>query len=398
MAVCTVLPTTRKIILLLLAAAIQPWDRVREAEELIFRHLAAGRRGTISSIEWRRTANSFMQMAEAQPEKPVWRARAAYCRGNAYLESRNTQAAASAFRESLAMDKEWAPAHLMLGITFTSVRKYHDAGDALRAAIQRDPDIAYLRRALGDLQSQIGRHREAEGEFKQALKLAPNMAAAWSSLGLLYAMSSKLGEAEEPLRKALRLDPLYAGGHANLAYYLSLVKRDEEAEQAYKKARSLDPKDPATHYSLGVFYEGRRRLYEAESAYRKAVWLEPGDLKTRFALIRFYYHNGRLEDAREECAAACRDLPGIGILHRELGDILARLGRTPEAEKEFLRAIELEPEVADHHLKIAIFYHMRGSAHRALEYYAKTLKLTTNPEERERVSRLKARCEANQPP
>lgn len=168
------------------------------------------------------------------------------------------------------------------------------------------------RRAPGDLE-------RAEREFRQAVDIDPGLARAWSALAGAY-MAREL-QAQTPesdwllryramLDKALAADPNLAVAHARIAGYFYLTGDRKMAEAQWKRAQALDPNSPLI---LG---------YGADDA----MWR--GDYGTAVKLWR---------------RAAQMD-PLSALVHNNFAGALLAAGRLKEAEAEYRRTQELNPQ------------------------------------------------------
>ncbi len=127
------------------------------------------------------------------------------------------------------------------------------------------------------------------------------------------------GRAEDAHHQLLQLVEQYpdiAGGWYQLGNAEMTLGRPGAAERAYSMARSLNPVDARFALMLGNALQAQGRLAEAMATFREAV-----ALATR---------------ARDDGMAASGSF--------NLGSALIRAGRQPEAEAEFHRALQFDPE------------------------------------------------------
>jgi choline-sulfatase len=145
---------------------------------------------------------------------------------------------------------------------------------------------------------------------------------------------------------------------------------------------------------LGLAYERLNRPDDAAQAYREAIRTTP-ELAPEFALslAAVLLEQGRLDEAEAHARLAAEhssqpaaaqlllarvrvarhDLPGALALVERLqepyppryfftyGDVLASLGRTPDAIRAFNEAIRREPSDADAYLRLALLQRMSGN-------------------------------------
>ncbi|NLH17005.1 MAG: tetratricopeptide repeat protein [Phycisphaerae bacterium] len=115
-------------------------------------------------------------------------------------------------------------------------------------------------------------------------------------------------------------------------------------------------------------------LAACSAAYQRAIEAHPGD-----GFLNWKY--GRLlAEEMADYAAAERQYAlvqlRLPLFHRALtarGQMLAQLGNNQEAIRQFVRAIELQPNNYDPHYQLARVFHKQGHAFEAIAEYRKTL-------------------------
>lgn len=143
--------------------------------------------------------------------------------------------AAIAYRRTLALAPDFAPAQANLALVLQA------AGAAwLRRAIALVPDHPLLRFNLGNLLAALGRPG-AGAAFRQSLALAPGEAAAWLNLGVAVHGEGRLGWAVRAAGRALALAPLYAEAWNNLANVRRDQGRIDDAIALYGQALACRP-------------------------------------------------------------------------------------------------------------------------------------------------------------
>jgi Flp pilus assembly protein TadD len=87
-------------------------------------------------------------------------------------------------------------------------------------AIALDPDFAEAHIDLGASYSNVGRFAEAATQFRRALELRPQISAVHSSLAWVILWQGDMQGAERSARRALELSSINAAAHAILGYIL----------------------------------------------------------------------------------------------------------------------------------------------------------------------------------
>jgi protein O-GlcNAc transferase len=155
-------------------------------------------------------------------------------------------------------------------------------------------------------------------------------------------------QAEREFRLALETEPGNQEAFAGLGQLN--VKRGaySEAVPMLERATRVSTQMVSAYRSLGDAYVALGQLDKAAVAYRQAVALTPGDLQTRLALAHSLAEIGEYDEARTICVASLRgakDQPAaLAQIYRQLGEVHAHQGSTPDAMATYYHAAELAPE------------------------------------------------------
>lgn len=82
------------------------------------------------------------------------------------------------FRQGVALDPMFAPAHEQLGVALMTLNRFDEASHELTAAVGLDPRVASSFSALAYCELKLGRLADARAHLQQALRLDPNDALA----------------------------------------------------------------------------------------------------------------------------------------------------------------------------------------------------------------------------
>jgi tetratricopeptide (TPR) repeat protein len=175
------------------------------------------------------------------------------------------------------------------------------------------------------------RAREAA---QRALQFAPDVSESYTSLGLFnFWLEWNWGVAEAACRKAVALDSNDGMAHRMLGVVLSALMRHDEARCAMRRARELDPLD-ATNEALSAQLAFTARDFSAAvECARRSSALNPEFWVAHYQLAQAYEQMGQHEMALEALQKAAPFSNGNSKAISLRGYILARLGRTAEAEQ-----------------------------------------------------------------
>jgi tetratricopeptide (TPR) repeat protein len=185
--------------------------------------------GTISALD-----------AQAPPE-----ARKFLEEGQSTLMSgKDLDKSVESFQKAIHAYPKYVQAYVLLGVAYSSQKKWEDAEKPFQKAIQLDKTSAPAYVGLGSVENERHNFPEAEKNLKQAVQLAPNSADAYLELGRTYWGMSNWDAADASLRKAIQLRPIDSAEHLLHANVL-LRKRDAPGALAeFKESLRLDPTGP----------------------------------------------------------------------------------------------------------------------------------------------------------
>jgi tetratricopeptide (TPR) repeat protein len=205
--------------------------------------------------------------------------------GLLFLDKWNRPEAVKSFRQALAADAEWAPAHAGLARALSEDDPPAAAASATRA-LEIDPHLADAELLLAELdldntrwdaaRERIARvlaynpeHLDAlalsaaiayvrgdraafDAEAKKALALNPAFGEVYRAAASLAAQNYRFEEAVSLAREAVKLDPSHARAHAELGMHLMRTGEEAEARQSLERAFKIDPYDVVTYNLLAL--------------------------------------------------------------------------------------------------------------------------------------------------
>jgi tetratricopeptide (TPR) repeat protein len=229
---------------------------------------------------------------------------------------------------------------------------------------------------------------EAEiAEFRKATESDPNLADAFVNLGAAYMEKHDYGAATAPLKRALELSPDLAVAHQFLGYALLAQGYAAEAIPHLQRVGAQD--------ALGIAQIETGQLTEAVSSFTAALAQRPGDpdllyylghasgllsknaidnllathpdsARAHQALAENYFVLRQMPQAEKEYLEALRLRPELPGLHLELGQVYANSAQWPKAEAEFRAECKLRPGDAEAAYRLGAALLQQGRAHEAL--------------------------------
>src|SRR6202521_10877 len=180
--------------------------------------------------------------------------------------------------------------------------------------------------------------------------------------------------AVEQLQRCLELNPNFDNAMTGLARALAKLGRGDEAKSWLGKALHSNPQNYRAWYQLGLLDAGSDPA-AALSSYQKAIVVQPnfspGQLQLGLALFQQKDYAAAAPHLEKALALGLEDAHN----HNFLGICYNRTNRTLKAVREFQRAIELDPKLAEAHLNLAYAHQLLHHPKAAHEEYAAACKL-----------------------
>jgi tetratricopeptide (TPR) repeat protein len=138
--------------------------------------------------------------------------------------------------------------------------------------------------------------------------------------------------------------------------------RFDLAEEFYRRALQVAPSSAEAKSGLGYVLARRADYGPAEALLSQSLKERPGDFSTSVSLSYVFQETGRLEAAIELCQRLCKGHAARADAHALLAGFLWRAHRLLDAEKAYLRGLQLEPNRVD-------FYRSLGSLREAMDRF-----------------------------
>jgi len=119
----------------------------------------------------------------------------------------------------------------------------------------------------------------------------------------------------------------------------------------------------------GRIHEGQQDYFNAKKAYGKALEENLAFYPAHASLARVALAQKEIPEALQEYDQAIQIYAEDGVLHDDYGEALLEAGRFEDAEKEFRRAIELEPYYATPQYNLGRALDRQGKAAEAVAQY-----------------------------
>jgi tetratricopeptide (TPR) repeat protein len=227
-------------------------------------------------------------------------------------------------------------------------------------------------------------YRDPVGLYREMLEVVPNNCRGWNNLGTSCRRANRGPEAIEAYRMALRY-PDARFPFVRRAAWLNLLSElfhgsPVDLIPALQAFIAEDPDNPSRRFLLAHARFTSRDLPGAVAEYRTAI-----EVANRIGFVIkepmvFGYYAQALQDSGEPAAAVPiysraleLDQPPPAI-RNQLGQVLTRLGRYAEAEKQLVAASEQAPEVANAPYNLGVLRMHQGQPADAVNWFREALK------------------------
>jgi tetratricopeptide (TPR) repeat protein len=232
-------------------------------------------------------------------------------------------------------------------------RDYLDAVEHLKSAVEYDPGSVALHLELARLYWLLGNRmngfeRNAILEAEEATRLDPDSADAHRFLASVYTTLSARGRGEgEALEKAIH---------------------------HHERALALDPRGDQddSGLNLGKLYLQAGRIADAQRALEAFVQSSPDSVEGLFWLSQAHRGLGRLDDAVAPLQRALDLSPRSFNLADAMVELQEERRDWDAAIEAAHRLVDLAPDDAAHHLRLARLYRLGGRPLQALDVYDRT--------------------------
>ena len=178
--------------------------------------------------------------------------------------------AVARFRETLRLQPEFGPAHLLLGVSCLALGKNAEAARELKIAEKLMPAEPQVHLQLARAYDALGQHFASVDQYQQLTRLAPRdpeyvylLARSWADLS------------RSSLKEIAKLDSNSVRLHQALSLELWNQGKYDEALSSFQKAADVDPKLPEIHLARSLIYLEQKKYDEALAEIARELSLVP---------------------------------------------------------------------------------------------------------------------------
>jgi anaphase-promoting complex subunit 3 len=288
-----------------------------------------------------REALRMFQLLPARQQTTGW---VLHQQGRAYLELNDFVSAQRCLEYMLKIEPGRMKGLDMLSTVYWQLKKEVELASLAQQVVDWDRLAPEAWCVVGNCFSLQKDHESALVFFLRSLQIDPDFTYTHTLSGHEYLANEDFDKATACFRQALRTDDR----HYNAWYGLGTIYHRQEkfdlAEYHFERACSIHPSSSVLHCNLGVAQYSNGKAYQALETLSVASRLDPRNPQARYQRSTIYSALHRPEEALAELEKVLDVVPREATIHFAMGKVLKRLGRSDQAMKYFLTAMDLDPK------------------------------------------------------
>jgi tetratricopeptide (TPR) repeat protein len=295
-----------------------------------------------------------------------------------WLQKKDSTKAEEQYKKSIAENPENVASRMAYVQFLMQSGRGAEAEALIKQAVTLQRNSPSARMGLASYYVTLGRTPEAKQIWESLAKDHPDFLPARFEMAELALQQKKLDEAEKIVSSIRRDKPKDPGALALNARILLAQGRSAEAIQDLEAAQKSDNSIPVIHFLLGAAYQQAGNIDRAQSSYEESLNADPGFARARLALAQIMLSRGqfeaalnhadhileknpnqpdalmirgnaflgqrRLDKAQTSYTQVAQTLPTADVPWVRLGQIAMVQNQAVVAEKDFRKALELNPK------------------------------------------------------
>ncbi len=271
-----------------------------------------------SNYEW---GNSYATYARALADKGLSDEALSY-----------RQKAIHAFGEALRANPGYDEIYFNLGVIEGQNGDRVNAIRNLEISLYINPMLRDAYGALGNLYLQMGDPANAAKVFANSVDAFPNDKDLWNNLGYCYSQLKESRKSFEAYKHAVMIDPSFNQGWQNLG--LAARTLDEKKDPILQVPYWIQQMEAAV---------AKRDFAAALAPAERIAETIPNNADTHLSLGNIYFYQHRNDESEKQFKRAIELNPRFVIAYVNLGRLYQLSGKTAEARSEFDRALAIDP-------------------------------------------------------
>lgn len=271
-----------------------------------------------------------------------------------------------------------ADAYLLKGSILYKINDYKASETFYQLALKENTDKEkYIEsEALVGLANLTNSPEDAIKLLDKAISIDDNSGLAYGARMEKYMDLSKIDEAYSDSKKAMQLIPDDATVNFNIGQlFANYLNNNDSARIYFKRAIKLSPESPnnsTIYMNLAIINHRSDKLEAALADFQKAEGINPKDSLMLYNFALLLSDLNRNKEALEKISNAINNSSGAEYFNLR-GSILLSLFSFDEAEKEFKRALQINPKYGAAFYNLGYLFGEQNSHEQSIKYYDKAI-------------------------
>jgi tetratricopeptide (TPR) repeat protein len=266
--------------------------------------------------------------------------------------------AAQCYRRAQLLEPQTFRWTYYLGVAKQMQDDKSEALRLLRNAVEKNPDYLPARLRLADAWLASGNAEESARVYEGLVEQFPDSASSYYGLGRIQASKGQITSAVANLRKARELFPGFGAAY----YALAMIFRDRgEPMEAQKLLAQFElHRNEAPHVADPLLEDINNLRVQANDDLTRGVRL---------------LEEGHPDQAIREFDRALQNNPKLAQAHADLLSAYLELGDLDKAEEHYRHAVRLDPNLYQAHYNYGLLLIRQGKGDKAADAFRKTLEI-----------------------
>lgn len=296
------------------------------------------------------------------------------------------------YKKAVQQDPKSSNLYIELANAYLRHRRVRDAIQEAENAIKIDESNLEAHRLLGSIYYQIIRNEEtgrqagsseylkkAIQEYEKICQLEPTDTNSLLILSLLYRYDGASDKAIETAKRLLEIAPSSESGLTTMAQIYTDQGNTNEAINVFKKALEVNPNSPRVLEQMAFAYLQLKDYKNSIETYRKAIAADEDNLDLRKGFAYTLLEDNQDAQAETEFLKILEADPDDGNSHFRLGQIYRKKKDYDKALSELTKASSILVGNLEVSFYLATLYEELGKFEKAEERFQQLLKLIEKP-------------------
>jgi tetratricopeptide (TPR) repeat protein len=210
-------------------------------------------------------------------------------------------------------------------------------------ALRSEPNLPVALIVLGLVKKEQGDSESAKANFSKAISFDPKYGTAYVNRGLIEMKQGDTASAITDFKEAIALNSANSTAHYALGKAYTQLGQLDKAYSELNTALSLKSNSAPAHIAMGEVYRLQGNSVAAIKEFKAAIAIKAESEEAYLKLASLYEGRGDLEMAAADLRSGLALSPDNLDLHRRLGDICLRLGKSNDALTEYTTVLTSAP-------------------------------------------------------